>query len=81
MNKESQGKLKRKITGALLYLFILGGVLGAGIYALVGEVAAESDGAVWAPLLMALVLSALTAASYAELVSKYPPSRRRRTFC
>jgi membrane protease YdiL (CAAX protease family) len=30
------GALKRGITGPLLFLFILGDVLGAGIYALVG---------------------------------------------
>jgi APA family basic amino acid/polyamine antiporter len=29
-------KLKQAITGPLLYLFILGDVLGAGIYALMG---------------------------------------------
>ncbi|GGS23751.1 amino acid transporter [Streptomyces rubiginosohelvolus] len=42
------------------------------MYVLVGQVAAESGGAVWAPLLVALCLALLTAASYAELVTKYP---------
>lgn len=65
-------KLKQVITGPLLYLFILGDVLGAGIYALVGEVAGEVGGAVWIPLVVALLLALLTAASYAELVTKYP---------
>jgi len=65
-------KLKRAITGPLLYLFILGDVLGAGIYALVGEVAGEVGGALWIPLAVALLLALLTAASYAELVTKYP---------
>lgn len=64
--------LKRAITGKLLYLFILGDVLGAGIYALVGVLAGEVGGAVWLPLLVALLLALLTAASYAELVTKYP---------
>ncbi|NIZ89548.1 APC family permease [Kineococcus rubinsiae] len=64
--------LKRAITGKLLYLFILGDVLGAGIYALVGVLAGEVGGAVWLPLLLALLLALLTAASYAELVTKYP---------
>jgi basic amino acid/polyamine antiporter, APA family len=64
--------LKRGITGPLLYLFILGDVLGAGIYALVGEVGAEVGGAIWIPLVVALVLALLTACSYAELVTKYP---------
>ncbi|MEU6995436.1 APC family permease [Streptomyces sp. NPDC046465] len=56
----------------MLYFFILGDVLGAGVYVLVGQVAADTGGAVWAPLLVALCLALLTAASYAELVTKYP---------
>ncbi|WP_260421508.1 APC family permease [Streptomyces candidus] len=60
------------MTTSLLYFFILGDVLGAGVYVLVGQVAADSGGAVWAPLLAALCLALLTAASYAELVTKYP---------
>ncbi|MFD0069105.1 APC family permease [Streptomyces sp. NPDC059944] len=56
----------------MLYFFILGDVLGAGVYVLVGQVAAASGGAVWVPLLLALLLSLLTAASYAELATKYP---------
>ncbi|MBN1094417.1 amino acid permease [Blastococcus sp. TML/M2B] len=65
-------RLKRSVTGKLLFLFILGDVLGAGIYALFGVMAGEVGGAVWAPMLVALVLAMLTAASYAELVTKYP---------
>ncbi|KWX21600.1 amino acid permease [Mycolicibacterium wolinskyi] len=65
-------KLKRKITGPLLFLFILGDVLGAGIYALMGVLAGKVGGALWAPLLVALLLALLTAGSYAELVTKYP---------
>ncbi|UZI32988.1 APC family permease [Streptomyces sp. VB1] len=68
----SPAPLKKALTTSLLYFFILGDVLGAGVYVLVGQVAAESGGAVWAPLLVALCLALLTAASYAELVTKYP---------
>lgn len=68
----SDSKLKRKITGPLLFLFILGDVLGAGIYALMGVLAGKVGGALWAPLLVALLLALLTAGSYAELVTKYP---------
>ncbi|PQD99640.1 amino acid permease [Mycobacterium sp. EPG1] len=65
-------KLARRITGPLLFLFILGDVLGAGVYALMGELSAETGGVLWAPLLVALLLALLTAGSYAELVTKYP---------
>lgn len=65
-------KLRRRITGPLLFSFILGDVLGAGIYALMGELSAEVGGMVWLPLLIALLMALLTAGSYAELVTKYP---------
>ncbi|MFI5802020.1 amino acid permease [Streptomyces sp. NPDC051561] len=39
------------------------------MYVLVGQVAADSGGAVWAPLIAALCLALLTAASYAEFVT------------
>ena len=71
-NTVPASKLKQSITGPLLFLFILGDVLGAGIYALVGKVAGEVGGAIWIPLALALALALLTAASYAELVTKYP---------
>ncbi|MEU0169573.1 APC family permease [Streptomyces iakyrus] len=64
--------LKRALTTPLLYFFILGDVLGAGVYVLIGQVAADAGGAVWVPLVVALLLALLTAASYAELATKYP---------
>ncbi len=64
--------LKRDVTGLLLFVFILGDVLGAGIYALVGTISGEVGGVTWVPLLVALGMALLTAASYAELVTKYP---------
>ena len=64
--------LARAITPKLLLLFIVGDILGGGIYALVGEVGAETGGAIWSAFTLALLMAALTAGSYAELVSKYP---------
>lgn len=64
--------LKKAVTGPALFLFILGDVLGAGVYVLVGTVAAATGGAVWVPLLVALGMALLTAGSYAELATKYP---------
>ena len=67
-----QPQLKRVIGPGLLLLFIVGDILGTGIYALTGKVAAEVGGAVWLPFLVAFAVAMLTAASYLELVTKYP---------
>ncbi|PRZ02672.1 amino acid/polyamine/organocation transporter (APC superfamily) [Isoptericola sp. CG 20/1183] len=64
--------LRRAVTGPLLFLFILGDVLGAGVYALIGEMAGDAGGLVWLSFGVALGLALLTAFSYAELVTKYP---------
>ena len=64
--------LRRAITPTLLLIFIVGDILGGGIYALVGEVGAETGGAIWSAFVLALVMAAFTAGAYAELVSKYP---------
>jgi amino acid transporter len=69
---ELDTKLNRAIGPRLLTVFIIGDILGAGIYALVGEVGAEVGGAIWASFLGAFVLALFTAFAYAELVSKYP---------
>jgi len=69
---DDEGQLRRAITPTLLLVFIVGDILGGGIYALVGEVGAKTGGAIWSAFLLALVMAAFTAGSYAELVSKYP---------
>jgi len=52
----------------------VGVVVGAGIYVLIAEATAEAGAGVWMAFLMAGVLSALTAFSYAELASMFPRS-------
>jgi amino acid transporter len=64
--------LRRALGTRLLTIFVLGDVLGAGIYALVGEVGTEVGGAIWVAFTVALALALLTAFAYAELVTKYP---------
>jgi basic amino acid/polyamine antiporter, APA family len=64
--------LKRGIGPWLLLFFVLGDIVGAGIYALVGEVGALVGGAIWSAFLAAFFLALFTASSYAELVTKYP---------
>lgn len=72
VSREEQPALKRSIGRTVLLLFVVGDILGAGIYALTGTVAAEVGGAIWVPFLAAFVLAALTATAYAELVARYP---------
>jgi basic amino acid/polyamine antiporter, APA family len=64
--------LKPAISRTMLLFFIIGDILGGGIYALVGEVGDKVGGAFWTAFLAAGIVAAFTAASYAELVSKYP---------
>lgn len=69
---EVQTELKRVMGPKLLLLFIVGDILGTGVYALTGDVAAEVGGAAWAPFLVAFAIAMVTAFSYLELVTKYP---------
>ncbi|MGP3933804.1 APC family permease [Nonomuraea sp. KM88] len=64
--------LKRAIGPKLLILFIIGDILGTGVYALTGVVAGQVGGALWMPFLFGFVIALLTAMSYVELVTKYP---------
>src|SRR5215213_8898284 len=64
--------LKRDITSNMLLLFVIGDVLGAGIYALVGEVGGRVGGAIWMAFGVAMLLALVTAFAYSELVTKYP---------
>lgn len=69
---QEQPELKRAIGPKLLLLFIVGDILGTGVYALTGRVAGEIGGAAWAPILLAFAVATITAFSYLELVTKYP---------
>ncbi|TDU84339.1 amino acid/polyamine/organocation transporter (APC superfamily) [Kribbella voronezhensis] len=69
---EDRPELKRVMGPGLLLLFVVGDILGTGVYALTGKVAGEVGGAVWLPFLCAFVVAMLTATSYLELVTKYP---------
>jgi len=64
--------LKRVMGPKLLLLFIVGDILGAGVYAVTGEMAGIVGGVVWLPFLCAFTVATLTALSYLELVTKYP---------
>jgi len=66
--------LRRRLSFTLLTLYGLGTTIGAGIYVLVGEVAAAAG--LFAPLsfLLAALLAAFTAMSFGELAVRYPRS-------
>jgi APA family basic amino acid/polyamine antiporter len=72
MPASPEPELKRAISRNMLLALVVGDVLGAGIYALVGAVGARVGGAIWAAFLLALTLALFTASAYAELVTKYP---------
>ena len=69
---DAQPELKRAIGPKLLLFFVIGDILGTGIYALTGSVAGKIGGALWIPFLLAFIVAFLTAFSYLELVGKYP---------
>jgi len=56
----------------MLLLLVVGDILGAGIYLLLGDVVAEVGGLAWLAFALAFVLAGAAAASYAELVTRHP---------
>jgi APA family basic amino acid/polyamine antiporter len=67
-------ELKRGLSLWLLVFYGVGNILGAGIYVLIGKVAGNAG--MYAPLsfLVASVVAAFTAFTYAELAARYPLS-------
>jgi amino acid transporter len=70
--RQGQPELKRVLGPGLLLLFIVGDILGAGVYAVTGRLAGQVGGVAWLPFLVAFAIATLTAFSYLELVTKYP---------
>lgn len=66
--------LRRSLTLPLLTLYGLGVTVGAGIYVLIGATAAEAGPFAWVAFLLAAIVVAFTAFSYAELATRYPVS-------
>jgi amino acid transporter len=69
---EPEGELKRSITGRLLFFYVLGDVLGSGIYVLIGLVAGAVGGAFWIAFAVGVTVATITGLAYAELATKYP---------
>ncbi len=64
--------LERAVTGRLLFFYVLGDVLGSGIYALIGVMAFTVGGAFWISFVVGVSVALLTGFAYAELITKYP---------
>ena len=74
IQKPKATPLRRAVSLPFLVFYGVGTILGAGIYVLIGEVAAESSyGILWS-LLVAGLLAAMTACSFAVLSSRFPGS-------
>jgi APA family basic amino acid/polyamine antiporter len=67
-------KLKRRVSLFALTVYGVGNVLGAGIYALIGEVIGITGNISWLAFVLASITGALTGLSYAELSAMYPKS-------
>lgn len=64
--------LRGRVSERLLLLLVVGDILGAGIYVLIGELAGEVGGLAWAAFGGAFLIAITSATSYAELVTRYP---------
>jgi len=66
--------LKRSVSLPMVTLYGLGTIIGAGIFVLIGKVAGIAG--IYAPIsfLVASIIAAFTAFSYAELASRFPKS-------
>jgi amino acid transporter len=68
----AEAGLRRVIGPKLLLFFVIGDILGTGIYALVGKVVGQAGGAAWMSFALSFLVALFTASSYIELVGKYP---------
>ncbi len=67
-------KLKRSLSLPIVALYGLGNILGAGIYVLVGKVAASAGHSTTLAFIIAMIVAGLTAFSYMELAGRFPVS-------
>jgi basic amino acid/polyamine antiporter, APA family len=74
VNVVEADSLKRVFGLPTLVIYGVGDILGAGIYAVIGKIAGLSGTLVWASFLVAMIVAAFTALSYAELGSRFPQS-------
>jgi len=64
--------LRRTLTLPAVTISGVGVILGAGIYALIGEAAVTAGNALWASFIMSALIASFTGLSYMELSSLFP---------
>ena len=74
MTDPAQPTLQRRLSLPLLALYGLGTTIGAGIYALLGEVVASAGSYAPVSFLAAAVMAGLTGFTFAELAGRFPRS-------
>lgn len=67
-------ELKRSLGFWDVLMFGVGGIVGAGIYAIIGQAAGLSGNMLWLSFIIAATVALLTGLSYAEFVSRFPDS-------
>jgi len=65
-------KLRRSLTLFEATFYGIGIIVGAGIYALIGQAASVAGNSLWLSFLIGAAISALTGLSYAELSAMFP---------
>ena len=78
---DRSSSLRRELGLWALVAYGVGDILGAGIYALVGEVAGRAGQYAWLSFVVTIAVAGLTALSYAELGSRFPNSGGEAFFC
>ena len=73
-------KLKRALGFLEILIYGVGIILGAGIYALIGEGAGIAGNGIWLSFLIAALAASFTGLSYAELSSVYPSAGAEVTY-
>lgn len=69
-----KNELKRTLGLWDVLMLGVGGIVGAGIYAIIGEAAALGGNMLWVSFVIAALVALLTGLSYAEFVSRFPDS-------
>ncbi|UCH03102.1 MAG: amino acid permease [Candidatus Bathyarchaeota archaeon] len=72
--------MRRNVSLFTATLYGVGIILGAGVYALVGEATGLAGNSVWLSFVVAAIVSAFTGLSYMELISLFPQSAAEYVF-